>query len=143
VLAPLERGGVPRYRFFDWVQDRYTEQREVPPGPVLIVEGVGAGSRIVRPYLSYVVWVEAPSALRLARGLERDGAAREPEWKRWRAKEDALFATRRRRVTRRTSSSTARRRWRMTPPGNTSLSDSAGSGAARWLDPCIKGPSTA
>ena len=92
MLAPLATGGVPRYRFFDWVQDRYTEQREVPRGPTLIVEGVGAGSRIVLPYLSYLVWVEAPGALRLARGIERDGDARRPEWERWRMKEDALFA---------------------------------------------------
>ena len=91
VLAPLATGGVPRYWFFEWVQDRYTEQRDVPRDPALIVEGVGAGSRIVRPYLSYLVWVEAPSALRLARGIERDGDARRPEWERWRTKEDAFF----------------------------------------------------
>jgi uridine kinase len=91
VLAPLATGGDPRYRFFDWVQDRYTEWREVPRDPMLLVEGVGAGSRCLRPYLSFLVWVEAPSALRLARGLERDGEERRPEWERWRAREDALF----------------------------------------------------
>jgi len=92
VLAPLAESRNGRFHFFDWVADRYTEWREVPPAPALIVEGVGAGSRIVRPYLSYLVWVEAPSGLRLTRGLERDGAERLPEWERWRMREDALFA---------------------------------------------------
>ena len=42
-------------------------------------------------YLTYLIWVEAPGALRLTRGLERDGQARLPEWNRWREREDALF----------------------------------------------------
>ena len=58
VLAPLAGGGAARYHFFDWVANRYAEWRDVPPGPALIAEGVGAGSRVVRPYLSYLIWVE-------------------------------------------------------------------------------------
>jgi uridine kinase len=91
VLEPLASGGRPRYRFFDWVKDRYTGWREVPRDPVLLIEGVGAGSRVVRPYLTYLIWIEAPSVLRLARGVERDGEERRPEWARWREREDALF----------------------------------------------------
>jgi len=92
VLAPLSLGLRARFHFFDWVKDQYSEWRDVPPEPFLVVEGVGAGSRIVRPFVSQLIWVEAPSALRLERGLERDGTARLPEWERWRAREDALFA---------------------------------------------------
>ena len=91
VLAPLAAGTRARYHYFDWVLDRYTEWRSVPAEPVLIVEGVGAGSRIVRPYVSFLVWVEAPSQLRLERGLARDGANRLHEWQRWRAREEKLF----------------------------------------------------
>jgi uridine kinase len=91
VLAPLAAGRPARYQFYDWAKERYTEFREIPPVPFLVVEGVGAGSRLARPYLSYVVWVEAPSAIRLERGLERDGVERRAEWERWRTREDALF----------------------------------------------------
>lgn len=91
VLRPLAAGDVPRYHFFDWNDGRYTDWRTVPPHPVLVLEGVGAESRIVRPFLSYLIWVEAPTELRLARGLERDGPDRRPEWERWREREDALF----------------------------------------------------
>jgi len=81
-----------QFHFFDWVKDRYTEWRDVPPDPFLLVEGVGAGSRIVRPFVSQLIWVESPSVLRLERGLARDGTHRLHEWKRWRLREDALFA---------------------------------------------------
>jgi len=77
------------------VRNEYAEWREIGPEPTLLVEGVGAGSRIVRPYLSLLVWVEAPSALRLARGLERDGNEYRPQWERWREREDDLFETER------------------------------------------------
>src|SRR5207249_7014366 len=84
-------GSPARYQFFDWVKDRYTEWRRVAPDPIVLAKGVGAGSRIARPYLTFLIWVEAPSALRLTRGLERDGQARLPEWDRWREREDSLF----------------------------------------------------
>ena len=38
------------------------------------------------------MWVEAPADLRLARGLARDGAGLEPEWRRWLDTEAAEFA---------------------------------------------------
>jgi hypothetical protein len=91
VLRPLALGGDPRYQRFDWVRNEYAEWRAVPRGPTLLVEGVGSGSRIVRPYLSMLIWVEAPTALRLTRGLERDGEVYRPQWDRWREREDRLF----------------------------------------------------
>ncbi|TMC27792.1 MAG: hypothetical protein E6J27_10370 [Chloroflexi bacterium] len=92
VLVPLSRGMAAQFHFFDWVKERYTEWRDVPPDPFLLVEGVGAGSRIVRPFVSQLIWVESPSVLRLERGLARDGTHRLHEWERWRLREDALFA---------------------------------------------------
>jgi uridine kinase len=91
VLRPLALGGHARYQRFDWVRNEYVEWRAVPRGPTLLVEGVGSGSRIVRPYLSMLIWVEAPTALRLTRGLERDGEVYRPQWDRWREREDRLF----------------------------------------------------
>src|SRR5438093_9868185 len=61
VLVPLSRGMAAQFHFFDWVKERYTEWRDVPPDPFLLVEGVGAGSRIVRPFVSQLIWVESPS----------------------------------------------------------------------------------
>lgn len=93
VLEPLSRNARARYRRFDWPTGRYAEWHELPPVPVLVVEGVGCGARACTPYLSTLVWVEAPRALRFARGIERDGEAYRPHWERWAKQEDAHFAT--------------------------------------------------
>lgn len=43
------------------------------------------------PYLTALVYVEAPPELRYERGIERDGEAFRPHWERWAAQEDVLF----------------------------------------------------
>ena len=97
VLEPLADGRNPRYQRYDWLSGQYAEWHDVPirtdPGqhPVLIVEGVGSGSRACAPFLSLVVWVDAPERLRMQRGIERDGEAYRPHWERWARQEDVLF----------------------------------------------------
>jgi uridine kinase len=92
ILEPLARDGTARYRRFDWALDAYGAWVEVPPSDTLVVEGCACGSRVVAPYLSMLLWVEAPNAVRFARGMERDGEAFRPHWERWAAQEDELFA---------------------------------------------------
>ncbi|MGP7961432.1 uridine kinase family protein [Sanguibacter sp. A247] len=87
VLEPLASGVPGRYRRFDWGLGRYVERHSVPLGDFLVVEGVGAGSVLSAPFAPYLVWVEAPQDVRLARGIERDGAELEGEWRRWMVEE--------------------------------------------------------
>ena len=42
--------------------------------------------------MTLLVWVDTPSDVRLARGLERDGEPMREHWLRWRVQEDAMFA---------------------------------------------------
>lgn len=94
VLEPLSRGEPARYRRYDWGAGEYAEWHDVPEAPVLVVEGCGAGVRAVAPYLSLLVWVEAPEPERRRRGLARDpGYA--PYWDRWARQEQAMYATER------------------------------------------------
>jgi len=65
---------------------------EFGPCTRAIVEGVSSGRRDFAPFLSSLVWVEAPRPLRLARGLERDGADAAAQWQSWIAAEDEYFA---------------------------------------------------
>ena len=58
----------------------------------LVVEGCGAARRAADPVAVLRVWVEAPSDVRLARGLARDGEAMRAEWLTWMRAEDAHFA---------------------------------------------------
>jgi uridine kinase len=59
---------------------------------VIVLEGVSSARAAVRDRLSFAVWVETPRALRLARGLTRDGAHTLPLWEQWMAAEAAHFA---------------------------------------------------
>lgn len=91
VLQPLAAGRPGRYRRYDWHAGRFAEWHEVPVGPVLVVEGVGAAARAVEPLPSLRVWVEAPPELRLRRGIDRDGEALRAEWLAWVEREQAHF----------------------------------------------------
>ena len=92
LLGPLASGGPGRYRRWDWVAGAWAEEHLVGPCALLVLEGVGSGSRELRRYLSTLVWVEAPQAERLSRGLARDGEAMRGHWQRWLASEAAHFA---------------------------------------------------
>ena len=91
LLRPLAAGGPGRYRRYDWVAGAYAETVVVEPSPLLVLEGVASGSRAHADLATVLVWVSAPADLRLARGLERDGAELAGPWRRWMADEAALF----------------------------------------------------
>lgn len=91
VLEPLSRAEPAAYRRWDWGAGRYAEWHDVPPDPVLVVEGCGCGVRAAARHLSLLIWVQAPEAIRMRRGLQRDGATFAPHWRRWAEQEQALF----------------------------------------------------
>ena len=83
LLEPLSNGRSGRYQRYDWHAERFAEWHDVPAAPVVIVEGVGSAPRVAEPYLSLLVWIEAPADVRLARGIARDGELLRPQWERW------------------------------------------------------------
>lgn len=94
VLRPLAERRPVRYRRYDWEHEEYAEWVDVPTDPappVLIVEGAGAGSLPCAPYLSLLVWLDAPAAVRFERGMARDGETYRPHWRRWAEQEDRHF----------------------------------------------------
>lgn len=92
LLRPLAAGGTGHWRRWDWLADGWAETHAVRPGGLLVLEGVGSWSPAIADLVGFLVWVEADSDVRLARGIERDGEAMRPHWERWRVEEDALFA---------------------------------------------------
>jgi uridine kinase len=98
VLTPLLAGRDARYQARDWRNDWYGSSlgpwKTLPWAPTVIIEGVTCTRRETVGRLAYRVWVEAPAALRLARGLARDTAfdGKEELWRRWMREEDAFFA---------------------------------------------------
>ena len=92
VLEPHAAGAPGRYRRYDWDAGLPAEPRQVPAGGVLILEGVYSACAALRRHLDYAIWVECPRALRLRRGVERDGEPMRATWvERWMPAEDAYF----------------------------------------------------
>ena len=71
--APLAAGLPGFYRRYDWDRDELAELHAVEPSDLLVLEGVGSGSRELASYRGTLVWVTAGADLRLERGLDRDG----------------------------------------------------------------------
>ena len=93
VLRPLAEGRAGAYHRYDWSTRWFVPGATVVPVPrVLLVEGCGSSPRALDRWTTLRIWVEAPTDLRLARGLARDGAHLAPEWRRWQQTEAVEFA---------------------------------------------------
>jgi uridine kinase len=90
VIQPLRVGGVARYFPYDWATDQLAATpRQVPPGTIVLIEGVYSSRRELAPLYDWRIWVECPRALRLARGVARDGEAARGIWENdWMPSED-------------------------------------------------------
>ncbi|MFD7451270.1 uridine kinase [Kitasatospora sp. NPDC059827] len=92
VLEPLAAGRDAEHRVYDWTLRRFAGTARVPLAPVVLVEGVGAGRREVRPWLARVIWMELEAAAARRRGEERDGPELAAFWAGWARAEAAHFA---------------------------------------------------
>lgn len=91
VLEPLAVGQQAVYRRYNWDRGTYAERVAVPESDILVVEGCASGSTAAAPYLSLLLWIDAPHDVRMARSLARDGEMFAPHWDRWAAQEKVLF----------------------------------------------------
>ncbi|WAU80927.1 hypothetical protein O1Q96_14810 [Streptomyces sp. Qhu-G9] len=92
VVGPLGRGETAHYRPYDWQLRDFGPGRALPPAPVILVEGVGAGRRALRPHLAGLLWMELPHEDAWARGRRRDGSAQSDFWAGWVPAERRHFA---------------------------------------------------
>ncbi|WP_414720377.1 uridine kinase family protein [Streptomyces sp.] len=92
VIAPFSRGEPARYRVYDWVRRVFGGERMLPPAPVVLVEGVGAGRRALRPHLACLLWMDLPPGESWARGRRRDGPGLADFWDGWERAEERHFA---------------------------------------------------
>jgi uridine kinase len=91
VLAPLARGERAAYRRWDWERGSYAEWLPLPATDLLLVEGVGSGANPGWRLESALIWLEADRNERFRRGIERDGESYRLHWRKWAAREEALF----------------------------------------------------
>ncbi|MEV5355908.1 hypothetical protein [Streptomyces sp. NPDC052693] len=92
VIEPLARGRTAHYSPYDWRARRFGPPRPLPPAPVLLLEGVGAGRRALRPRLALLLWLDLPREEAWARGRFRDGEEQREFWNGWVPAERRHFA---------------------------------------------------
>jgi uridine kinase len=92
VIEPLGRGESAHYRPYNWRARRFGSARVLPPAPVILVEGVGAGRRALRPYLARLLWMEVAHEEAWTRGRARDGEEQRAFWAAWVKAERRHFA---------------------------------------------------
>ncbi len=92
VIGPLGRGESARYAPYDWRAGNFGPPRVLAPAPVVLVEGVGAGRRALRPHLGLLLWMEVPREEAWRRGRERDGGEQGDFWAEWVEAEARHFA---------------------------------------------------
>ncbi|MFJ6796059.1 uridine kinase [Streptomyces sp. NPDC091268] len=91
VLEPLAAGRAAHWAPYDWVERRFGPERVLEPAPVLLLEGVGAGRRALRPHLARLLWMETPRRTAWGRGRHRDGRELSDFWDGWERAELAHF----------------------------------------------------
>ncbi|MGP4009442.1 uridine kinase family protein [Streptomyces sp. 4N124] len=92
VIEPLAQGRTARYAPYDWRARRFGPDLLLPPAPVILVEGVGAGRRALRPHLAHLLWMELPHEEAWTRGRNRDGEEQREFWAGWVEAERRHFA---------------------------------------------------
>ncbi|MEU7486029.1 hypothetical protein [Streptomyces sp. NPDC042319] len=92
VIEPFSAGRSARYGVYDWVHRRFARERTLAPAPVVLLEGVGAGRRALRPHLACLLWMELPDETAWSRGRRRDGPELTGFWDGWIPAERAHFA---------------------------------------------------
>ncbi|MBQ1097761.1 hypothetical protein KBY55_17115 [Streptomyces sp. b94] len=92
VIGPLRHGHTAHYAPYDWRARSFGARRPLPPAPVILVEGVGAGREALRPHLAHLLWMELPREEAWARGRARDGAEQRAFWEGWIPAERRHFA---------------------------------------------------
>ncbi|MDF3143302.1 MULTISPECIES: hypothetical protein [unclassified Streptomyces] len=92
VIEPLAHAETAHYAPYDWRARRFAAPLALPPAPVIVIEGVGAGRRALRPHLARLLWMELTHEESWTRGRSRDGEEQREFWDGWVRAEREHFA---------------------------------------------------
>ena len=80
VLIPHAEGRELHYQRYDWEAGTLREWATGASGAPLVVEGIYSIHQTLRDFYDLRIWVAAPRAIRLVRGIERDGEEARSKW---------------------------------------------------------------
>ena len=89
VLEQLANNKKSKYQIYNWPSDILVEWSIVPPGGIVIVEGVYSTRRELADFYDYKIYVDCSREFRLERGIQRDGELARDMWENnWMVAED-------------------------------------------------------
>ena len=94
VLTPIREGRSAHYQRYDWETDVLAEWHTISASDAVLVEGVYTMRRELTHLYDLKIWVECLRAIRLVRGIARDGEQARTIWEQdWMPKEDDYVKT--------------------------------------------------
>jgi len=91
ILHAYKTASVFTLPIFNWSTMSFESTRSFQPSEIVIIEGVGAGQKIVRDSGATLYWLDIEPEMGLARVLERDGVEIESQMRQWQITQDAHF----------------------------------------------------
>ena len=91
ILQAYKTKSVFTLHIFNWSTMGFDSTRSFQPSEVVILEGVGAGQKVVRDAGATLYWLDIEPEIGLARVLQRDGFEIECQMRRWQITQDAHF----------------------------------------------------
>ena len=76
---------------FNWSSNSFDSFQTIEPTNILIIEGVGAGQKVVRDRGATVYWLDIEPSIGLERVLARDGIEIELQMRRWQIDQARFF----------------------------------------------------
>lgn len=92
ILQAHKTASVFTLAIFNWKTMSFDSTRSFQPSEIVIIEGVGAGQKIVRDAGATLYWLDIEPEIGLARVLQRDGFEIESQMRQWQITQDAHFA---------------------------------------------------
>ena len=80
-------------KIFNWASMVFDSCQTIEPTDILIIEGVGAGQRIVRDAGAITYWLDIEPSVGLERVLQRDGYEIESQMRQWQSDQEEHFAS--------------------------------------------------
>ncbi|MSO43277.1 MAG: hypothetical protein EXQ76_03495 [Candidatus Planktophila sp.] len=91
IVQAYKTASVFTISIFNWATMAFDSTRSFQPSDIMIIEGVGAGQKVVRDAGATLYWLDIEPELGLTRTLQRDGFEIESQMRRWQIAQDAHF----------------------------------------------------